>query len=75
MIWSIVKLLILEPSLIRNETNVDFKVHENRAHLEDAWIARRKVLDQCLELQLFYRDCEQADNWMSARESFLSQVS
>lgn len=28
-------------------------------------------LDQCLELQLFYRDCEQADNWMSAREAFI----
>ncbi len=29
-------------------------------------------MDQCLELQLFYRDCEQADNWMSAREAFLA---
>lgn len=38
-----------------------------------AWIARRHRLDQCLELQLFYRDCEQADNWMSAREAFLKQ--
>ena len=36
-----------------------------------AWIARRMQLDQCLELQLFYRDCEQAENWMSAREAFL----
>ena len=29
-------------------------------------------LDQCLELQLFYRDCEQAENWMHSREAFLS---
>lgn len=29
-------------------------------------------LDQCLELQLFYRDCEQAENWMGSREAFLS---
>lgn len=29
-------------------------------------------LDQCLELMLFYRDCEQAENWMSAREAFLA---
>lgn len=29
-------------------------------------------LDQCLELQLFYRDCEQAENWMASREAFLS---
>lgn len=31
------------------------------------------LLDQCLELQLFYRDCEQAENWMSSREAFLNQ--
>lgn len=37
-----------------------------------AWISRRMQLDQCLELQLFYRDCEQAENWMSAREAFLA---
>lgn len=37
-------------------------------NLEDAWVARRKMLDQCLELQLFYRECEQADNWMTARK-------
>ena len=30
-----------------------------REDLEKAWIARRMQLDQCLELQLFYRDCEQ----------------
>jgi len=42
-----------------------------RQELEKAWIARRMQLDQCLELQLFYRDCEQAENWMSAREAFL----
>lgn len=29
-------------------------------------------LDQCLELQLFYRDCEQAESWMQSREAFLS---
>ena len=33
-----------------------------------AWIARRAKLDQCLELQLFNRDCEQAETWMAARE-------
>ena len=33
-----------------------------------AWIARRAKLDQCLELQLFVRDCEQAETWMAARE-------
>ncbi|VDN60745.1 unnamed protein product [Dracunculus medinensis] len=48
-------------------------VNEARRKLEDAWIHRRHVLDQCLELQLFNRDCEQADTWMSAREAFLNQ--
>eukprot|EP00095_Tigriopus_kingsejongensis_P005059 maker-scaffold330_size203968-snap-gene-0.18 protein:Tk05059 transcript:maker-scaffold330_size203968-snap-gene-0.18-mRNA-1 annotation:"spectrin alpha chain" len=43
-----------------------------REDLEKAWIARRMQLDQCLELQLFYRDCEQAENWMSSREAFLA---
>ncbi|CAI4227013.1 unnamed protein product [Auanema sp. JU1783] len=48
-------------------------VNSARKGLEDAWVARRTVLDECLELQLFYRDCEQADTWMSAREAFLAQ--
>merc|ERR1712242_216661 len=43
-----------------------------REDLEKAWIARRMQLDQCLELQLYYRDCEQAENWMTSREIFLS---
>ncbi|KAL8606296.1 hypothetical protein ACOMHN_024191 [Nucella lapillus] len=37
-----------------------------------AWIVRRMKLDQCLELQLFYRDCEQAESWMASREAFLA---
>ncbi|XP_059483573.1 spectrin alpha chain isoform X3 [Neocloeon triangulifer] len=45
---------------------------EARQELEKAWIARRMQLDQCLELQLYYRDCEQAENWMSSREAFLA---
>ncbi|XP_068925579.1 spectrin alpha chain, non-erythrocytic 1 isoform X9 [Petaurus breviceps papuanus] len=43
-----------------------------RADLENAWVQRRVMLDQCLELQLFHRDCEQAENWMAAREAFLN---
>lgn len=49
------------------------EVTDARRELENAWVARRKILDQCLELQLFYRDGEQADTWMSAREAFLNQ--
>lgn len=51
-----------------------FKLHQILKFVvyQRAWIARRMELDQCLELQLFYRDCEQAENWMSAREAFLA---
>uniref|UniRef100_A0A670YZN6 Spectrin alpha chain, non-erythrocytic 1 n=1 Tax=Pseudonaja textilis TaxID=8673 RepID=A0A670YZN6_PSETE len=45
---------------------------QERADLEKAWAQRRMMLDQCLELQLFHRDCEQAENWMAAREAFLN---
>lgn len=45
---------------------------EARKALEDAWIARRAKLDQCLELQLFQRDCELAETWMAAREASLA---
>ncbi|XP_063100202.1 spectrin alpha chain, non-erythrocytic 1 isoform X1 [Cavia porcellus] len=44
---------------------------QERADLEKAWVQRRMMLDQCLELQLFHRDCEQAESWMAAREAFL----
>lgn len=37
-----------------------------------AWIKRRIQLDQNLDLNLYYRDCEQAENWMSDREAFLA---
>uniref|UniRef100_A0A4W3JFT4 Spectrin alpha, non-erythrocytic 1 n=1 Tax=Callorhinchus milii TaxID=7868 RepID=A0A4W3JFT4_CALMI len=47
-------------------------LERERADLEKAWIQRRMMLDQCLELQLFNRDCEQAENWMAAREAFLA---
>ncbi|KOC66045.1 Spectrin alpha chain [Habropoda laboriosa] len=47
---------------------------EARQELEKAWIQRRMQLDQNLELQLFCRDCEQAGNWMSAREAFLNSA-
>ncbi|XP_076436788.1 spectrin alpha chain-like isoform X4 [Babylonia areolata] len=43
-----------------------------REDLEQAWVERRMKLDQCLELQLFYRDCEQAESWMASREAFLA---
>lgn len=54
---------------IRDKMN---DIVKSREDLEKAWMARRMKLDQCLELQLFYRDCEQAENWMANREAFLA---
>ncbi|XP_064649219.1 spectrin alpha chain-like isoform X2 [Lineus longissimus] len=45
---------------------------QSREALEKAWISRRVKLDQCLEKQLFLRDCDQAETWMATREATLS---
>ncbi|XP_068910305.1 spectrin alpha chain isoform X3 [Tenebrio molitor] len=48
------------------------QLNDFRKELERRWIERRVQLDQNLDLNLFYRDCEQAENWMSDREAFLA---
>ena len=53
--------------------NSDMTVFCLISALEAAWAARNRTLDQCLDLQMFNRDCEQAENWMEARESSLQQ--
>uniref|UniRef100_A0A915LGB8 UBP-type domain-containing protein n=1 Tax=Meloidogyne javanica TaxID=6303 RepID=A0A915LGB8_MELJA len=52
---------------------IRIRMVDARKRLNDAVVHRRKILDQCLELQLFYCDCEQCDTWMNAREAFLAQ--
>ena len=47
------------------------EMQEARNNLERAWKARQEKLDQCLELQLFNRDCETAEHWMKSRENAL----
>nr|BAE91477.1 unnamed protein product [Macaca fascicularis] len=44
---------------------------EERAALLELWELRRQQYEQCMDLQLFYRDTEQVDNWMSKQEAFL----
>ncbi|XP_003795429.1 spectrin alpha chain, erythrocytic 1 [Otolemur garnettii] len=46
-------------------------VRIERDDLEKAWGQRKKMLDQCLELQLFQGKCDQVESWMVARENFL----
>lgn len=47
------------------------EMQEARDNLERAWKARQEKLDQCLELQLFNRDSETAEQWMKSRENAL----
>ncbi|OQV13288.1 Spectrin alpha chain [Hypsibius exemplaris] len=47
------------------------KTKEARDELNKEWANRQKRLDDCLELQLFNRDCEQLDTWMKNREEFV----
>ncbi|EPQ17489.1 Spectrin alpha chain, erythrocyte [Myotis brandtii] len=46
-------------------------VRQERDDLEKAWEQREKMLNQCLEYQLFQGNCDQAESWMVARENFL----
>ena len=41
---------------------------EEKASLLELWEERRILYEQCMDLQLFYRDTEQADAWMSKQE-------
>ncbi|KAH9498947.1 hypothetical protein Btru_004017 [Bulinus truncatus] len=39
--------------------------------LLELWEERRVMYEQCMDLQLFLRDTEQADTWMTKQEAFL----
>lgn len=41
---------------------------EEKEALLNLWEVRRQQYEQCMDLQLFYRDTEQVDNWMSKQE-------
>uniref|UniRef100_A0A8B7WBU1 Spectrin alpha chain, erythrocytic 1-like n=1 Tax=Castor canadensis TaxID=51338 RepID=A0A8B7WBU1_CASCN len=58
----------------RNSPEINNKLQAvklKRDDLENAWEQRKKMLDQCLELQLFRGNCEQVESWMVARENSL----
>merc|ERR1712062_372572 len=44
---------------------------EEKSTLLNLWEERRIMYEQCMDLQLFYRDAEQADTWMAKQEAFL----
>ena len=39
-----------------------------KTSLLELWEERRIMYEQCMDLQLFYRDTEQADAWMTKQE-------
>ena len=39
-----------------------------KSNLYELWEERRILYEQCMDLQLFYRDTEQADAWMTKQE-------
>lgn len=39
-----------------------------KSSLVTLWEERRILYEQCMDLQLFYRDTEQADTWMAKQE-------
>ncbi|TKR73840.1 hypothetical protein L596_021099 [Steinernema carpocapsae] len=43
-----------------------------KAALLALWEERRILYEQCMDLQLFYRDTEQAETWMTKQEAFLA---
>lgn len=60
--------------IIKNE-NAPTLVNENLSNLISEknsllalWEERRILYEQCMDLQLFYRDTEQADTWMAKQE-------
>jgi spectrin alpha len=55
---------------IRHKVN---EIKKFRDNLESAYKKRKEKLDKCLELQLFIRDCEAQEQWMSNRENALLQ--
>lgn len=65
--------------LLEREHYAAAEIQEKLAALENdkssllaLWEDRRILYEQCMDLQLFYRDTEQADTWMAKQEAFLA---
>ena len=48
------------------------QLESEKNSLLQLWEERRILYEQCMDLQLFYRDTEQADAWMAKQEAFLT---
>ncbi|CAG5135132.1 unnamed protein product, partial [Candidula unifasciata] len=55
-----------------DEVKEKLTILSNEKHsLLELWEERRVLYEQCMDLQLFLRDTEQADTWMTKQEAFL----
>ena len=67
-----------EPSRGEHQEIIDEKrrqLESERARLGSLWQTKQDFFSQCLEYQLFMRDAEQADTWISKQQSFLTNDS
>ena len=48
------------------------QLESEHSRLTQLWQSKQDFFSQCLEFQLFMRDAEQADTWITKQESFLS---
>ncbi len=65
--------LLLEQNISTDEVNDKLMTLSNeKTSLMVLWEERRILYEQCMDLQLFYRDTEQADTWMAKQEAFLA---
>ena len=58
-----------------NRAFITEKTHQleaERERLGAMWQSKQEFFYQCLEFQLFMRDAEQADTWITKQESFLA---
>ncbi|KAL1769881.1 spectrin alpha chain, erythrocytic 1 [Sigmodon hispidus] len=58
----------------RNSHEIENTLHDiklKREELEKSWENRKKMLEQCLELQLFQGKCEKIESWIVPREASL----
>lgn len=62
-------------TLIENKTVITERLsllQTERERLGQVWSSKQQFYSQCLDFQLFMRDAEQADTWITKQESFLA---
>lgn len=63
---------LIDQGIAANEVNDKLtSLNLEKESLLLLWEDRRILYEQCMDLQLFYRDTEQADTWMAKQVSFL----